>query len=128
MTYEGLGEMFGGDSADTCGRKFPLMLMGGRANGPACADGERGPPSAQAVLRNKIKKLLAFFHLNIGQVQRNVRELVESHGVCRPLHSMNRLRVPLSRDSLINSGLSNMELAHSDNPLEGLKILGKYLL
>ena len=27
-------------------RKFPLMLMGGRAHGPACADGERGPPSA----------------------------------------------------------------------------------
>ena len=36
MTSEGLGEMFEGDSADT------LMLMGGRANSPACADGERG--------------------------------------------------------------------------------------
>ena len=46
MTCEGLGEMFEGDSAETCARKFPLMLMGGRANGPACADGERGPPSA----------------------------------------------------------------------------------
>ena len=46
MNFEGLGEMFEGDSADTCSRKFPLMLMGGRANGPACADGERGPPSA----------------------------------------------------------------------------------
>ena len=46
MTSEWLGEMFEGDSADTCARKFPLMLMGGRANGPACADGERGPPSA----------------------------------------------------------------------------------
>ena len=46
MTSEGLGEMFGGDSADTCAGKFPLMLMGGRANGQACADGERGPPSA----------------------------------------------------------------------------------
>ena len=49
MTSEGLGEMFEGDSADTCARKFPLMLMGGPANGPACADGERGPPSALAV-------------------------------------------------------------------------------
>ena len=28
MTSEGLGEMFEGDSADTCARKFPLMLMG----------------------------------------------------------------------------------------------------
>jgi hypothetical protein len=33
MTSEGLGEVFEGDSAD---------------NGQACADGERGPPSARA--------------------------------------------------------------------------------
>ena len=46
MTSEGLGEMFEGDSADTCARKFTLMLLGVRANGPACADGERGLPSA----------------------------------------------------------------------------------
>jgi hypothetical protein len=43
MTSEGLGEMFEGDSADMCAGKFPLMLMGGRANRQACADGERGP-------------------------------------------------------------------------------------
>ena len=48
MTSEGLGEMFEGDSADTCARKFSLMLMGGRANSQVCADGERGPPSALA--------------------------------------------------------------------------------
>ena len=35
-------------SEDTCAGKFPLMSMGGRANGQACADGERGPPSARA--------------------------------------------------------------------------------
>jgi hypothetical protein len=46
MTSEGLGEMFEGDSADMCAGKFSLMLMGGLANGQACADGERGPPSA----------------------------------------------------------------------------------
>jgi len=45
------------------------------------------------------------------------------HGVCKPLHSMNRLRVPLVRDSIVNSGLSNIHLAHSDTPLKGLKIL-----
>ena len=50
MTSEGLGEMFEGDSADTCARKFPHMLMGERANSPACADVERGPPSASVVL------------------------------------------------------------------------------
>jgi hypothetical protein len=44
MTSERLGEMFKGDSADMCARKFP----GGQANGQACADGERGPPSARA--------------------------------------------------------------------------------
>ena len=48
MTSEGLGEVFKGDSADTCAGKFPLVSMGGRGNGQACADGERGPPSARA--------------------------------------------------------------------------------
>jgi hypothetical protein len=40
--------VFKGDSADMCGGKFPLVLMGGRADRQACADGERGPPSARA--------------------------------------------------------------------------------
>jgi hypothetical protein len=48
MTSEGLEEVFEGDSADTCAGKFPLVSMGGRGNGQACADGERGPPSARA--------------------------------------------------------------------------------
>ena len=30
--------MFVGDSADTCAVKFPLVSMGGRAEGLACAD------------------------------------------------------------------------------------------
>ena len=38
MTSEGLGEMFEGDSADMCAEKFPLVSMGGRAKGLACAD------------------------------------------------------------------------------------------
>ena len=48
MTSEGLGEMFEGDSADTCGRKFPLVSMGGRAEGLACADPGARTPSALA--------------------------------------------------------------------------------
>ena len=71
MTSEGLGEMFEGDSADTCAGKFQLVPMGGRAEDLACADPgasggsymrrpgserrvlraqtrERGPPSALA--------------------------------------------------------------------------------
>ena len=44
MTSEGLGEMFEGDSADMCAGKFPLMSMGGRAEGLACVDpGARTP-------------------------------------------------------------------------------------
>ena len=38
MTSEGLGEMFEGDSADTRAGKFPLVSMGGRAEGLTCAD------------------------------------------------------------------------------------------
>jgi hypothetical protein len=48
MTSEGLGEVFKGDAADMCAGKFPLVSMGGRADRQACADGERGPPSARA--------------------------------------------------------------------------------
>ena len=59
MTSEGLGEMFEGDSADTCARKFPLVLMGGRGNGPACAAGERGPPSAEITI---ILSVFKHFH------------------------------------------------------------------
>ena len=44
MTSEGLGEMFEGDSADMCAGKFPLVSIGGRAEGLACVDpGARTP-------------------------------------------------------------------------------------
>ena len=48
MTSEGLGEMFEGYSADTGAGKFPLVSMGGRAEGLTCADPGAGPPSALA--------------------------------------------------------------------------------
>jgi hypothetical protein len=44
MTLDWSGEVFKGDSADTCAGKFPLVSMGGQANGQACTDVERGPP------------------------------------------------------------------------------------
>ena len=51
MTSEGLGEMFEGDSADTCGGNFSLVLMGGRAEGLKCADpGSRTPIGASGNL------------------------------------------------------------------------------
>jgi len=42
------------------------------------------------------------------------------NGVCKPLHSMNRLRIPFIRDRLLSG---NTEQANSGKPLEGLKIL-----
>jgi hypothetical protein len=51
MTSEGLGEMFEGDSADMCAGKFPVVLMGGRAEGLACEDpGTRTPIGASGNL------------------------------------------------------------------------------
>ena len=44
MTSEGLGEMFEGDYADMCAGKYPLVSMGGLAEGLACAEpGARTP-------------------------------------------------------------------------------------
>ena len=44
MTSEGLGEMFEGDSGDTCAEKFLLVSMGGRAEGLTYADPEARTP------------------------------------------------------------------------------------
>jgi hypothetical protein len=44
-------EMFEGDSADRCAGQFPLVLMGGRAEGLACADpGARTPIGASGII------------------------------------------------------------------------------
>jgi hypothetical protein len=46
-----MGEMFEGDSADTSAEKFPLVSMGDRAEGLACADpGARTPIGASGNL------------------------------------------------------------------------------
>lgn len=44
-------------------------------------------------------------------------------GVCAPLHSMNRLRVPLIREGLLNSFPDLETPLTSDKPLTGLSIL-----
>ena len=50
MTSEGLGVMFEGNSADTCGGKFPLVSMGVGAECPACANtGARTPIGASGI-------------------------------------------------------------------------------
>ena len=41
----------------TCAGQFPLVSMGDERTRQACADGERGPPSARA----EILKIMSFF-------------------------------------------------------------------
>ena len=43
MTSEGLGEMFEGDSADTCARLFPFMSVGGERRVLRAQTREQGP-------------------------------------------------------------------------------------
>ena len=53
MTSERLGEMFKGDSADTCAEKFPLISMGGRADQSGVRRwGARTPIGARGNLTN----------------------------------------------------------------------------
>ena len=55
MISEGLGEMSEGDSADTCAEKFPLVSIGGRAEGQVFADpGARTLIGASGILKMKI--------------------------------------------------------------------------
>ena len=60
MTSLGLGEMFEGYSADTRGGKYPLVSMGGRAEGLGCADpGARTPIGASRINLLTLTLLLA---------------------------------------------------------------------
>ena len=62
MTSEG----FESDSADTCAGKFPLVSMGGRAEGLACADpGARTPIGAGGNFQFIFLKPLDQQHLRI---------------------------------------------------------------
>jgi hypothetical protein len=55
MTCMGLVEMFEGDFEDTCADNFLLVLMGGQAEGPACANpGARTPIEASRNLATYI--------------------------------------------------------------------------
>jgi hypothetical protein len=50
------------DSADMCAGKFMFVSMGDDRPRQACADGERGPPSARAeILYKYIKEFISYF-------------------------------------------------------------------
>ena len=68
MTSEGMWEVFEGDSADTCTGKFPLVSMGGRADRKACADGERGPPSARAEILISFPRKVFGMHCSLNHI------------------------------------------------------------
>ena len=57
MTSEGLGKMFEAEFADTCAEKFPLVSMGGRVEGLACADPEARTPIGASGNYNLLSKL-----------------------------------------------------------------------
>ena len=66
MTSKGLGEMFEGDSADMCAGKFPLVLMGGRAERLACADPEaRTPIDASGISIVLTSKYVEYYSISI---------------------------------------------------------------
>ena len=62
MTSEGLGEMFEGDSAEMRAGKIPLVPLGVRAEGSACADtGARTPIGARGIVNNNAHYLCPNF-------------------------------------------------------------------
>jgi len=64
--------------------------------------------------------------VNMGEVDKfkaMASDWWNPYGVCKPLHSMNALRIPLIREGILQSGLSNAEHRETSTPLAGLKIL-----
>nr|XP_023021917.1 ubiquinone biosynthesis O-methyltransferase, mitochondrial isoform X1 [Leptinotarsa decemlineata]XP_023021918.1 ubiquinone biosynthesis O-methyltransferase, mitochondrial isoform X1 [Leptinotarsa decemlineata] len=59
----------------------------------------------------------------VQQFQKFVEGWWDEFGPMKALHSMNKLRVPLIRDGLVNSGLVQKKRIDSPLPLEGLSIL-----
>ena len=76
MTSEGLGEMFEGDTADMCGRKFPLMSMGSRGEGLACADpGARTPIGVSGIYISFlliVLKCFIMYHIFLYRLSHNI--------------------------------------------------------
>ena len=93
MTSEGLWEMFEGDSADMCAGKFPLMSMGGRAEGLACADpGVRTPIGVNGICYlsciNNMRLSFTLIYLKNGIVFhllknciKTLRKVIQGHHV-----------------------------------------------
>lgn len=59
----------------------------------------------------------------VTQFQKLADEWWDEKGPMKALHSMNKLRVPLIRDGLINTRVVPKEQIDSPQPLRGCKIL-----
>lgn len=59
----------------------------------------------------------------IKQFQSYTSEWWDQFGPTKPLHSMNKLRIPLIRDGLINTGIVKKENINSPQPLKNVSIL-----
>ena len=81
MTSEGLGEMFEGDSADTCAGKIPLVPMGVRADGPVCAGQGARPPSALAEFLKicLVKKKWNHFNLKMDMIKPMQLDFIQAY-------------------------------------------------
>jgi hypothetical protein len=76
VTSDGLGEMFEGDSADMCAGKFPLLSMGGRAEGLACADPGARTPSVLAEIASFIGLFLQYVNQAVSELGQGSNEIV----------------------------------------------------
>ena len=103
MTSEGLGEMFEGDSADMCAEKFPLMLMGGRAEVLAYADpGPRTPVGFSgnfALFPKIISVLITFETFNTLTNTHLVLYFILSRGSKSKLVSTNEITSNINQDN-----------------------------
>lgn len=59
----------------------------------------------------------------IQQFQQFTTEWWDEFGPMKPLHSMNKLRVPFIRDGLINRNAIGKEQINTSTPLKGISIL-----
>ena len=105
-----------GHSADTGAGKFPLVSMGGRAEGPRAQTRERGPPSALAEILYQF--LLQKFLMD--------RSLLHKYFLDKPLLNKSLVDKSLLHHSLLHKSLMNRFLM--DKSLLYMSLLHKFLL
>ncbi|XP_050295526.1 ubiquinone biosynthesis O-methyltransferase, mitochondrial [Anthonomus grandis grandis] len=83
----------------------------------------RTSPRFPKLSQNLIRQLGTIDHQEVKQFDQMSTEWWSESGGVRPLHTMNKLRIPMIRDGLINEGAVPLINADSATPLKGLSIL-----